>query len=140
MDKKQFLSIAREFFREKGCQIIKNSRFIYQEPDFDVEFLMFHSNYGEYYYLEYFFYLHGMDSYYPKSLESSSGRVKVMEKWEIEYLEINPEVFAERLEKAFDAVLKPIFEQGMQYVVELWKKHKCLFFPDAVKYLKSIDK
>ena len=140
MEKKQFLSIAREFFREKGCQIIKNSRFIYQEPDFDVKFEMTHSNFGEYYYLNYFIYLHGANIFYSKSASCTSGRVKVMETYEMFYLEIDPNVFARRLEKAFDAVLKPIFEKGFPYIVYMWKKNICHFYGDAERYLKSIDK
>ena len=127
MEKKQFLSIAREFFREKGCQIIKNSRFIYQEPDFDVEFEMTHSNFGEYYYLDYFIYLHGANIFYPKSMPYTSGRLKVMKTNEIYYLDIDPSIFAKRLEKAFDAVLKPIFEKGFPYIVYMWKKKSLRF-------------
>ena len=140
MEKKQFLSIAREFFREKGCQIIKNSRFIYQGLDFDVKFEMTHSNFGEYYYLDYFIYLHGANIYYSKSLSCTSGRLKVMKTYEIYYLEIDANIFAQRLEKAFDAVLKPIFEQGLPYIVHMWKKDLCQFYGDAERYLKSIDK
>ena len=140
MEKKQFLSIAREFFREKGCQIIKNSRFIYQEPDFDVAFEMTHSNFGEYYYLDYFIYLHGANIFYSKSPPYTSGRLKVMKTNEIYYLDIDPSIFAKRLEKAFDAVLEPIFEKGFPYIVYMWKKNICQFYGDAELYLKSIDK
>ncbi len=109
MDKKQFLLIARNFFKEKGCQIIKNSRFIYQSEAFDVEFQMMHSNFGEYYYLSYYFYSHGMGSYYPTSDECASGRVSdLMSTPEIYYLDIEQDDFSKRLERVFDEELKPI--------------------------------
>lgn len=109
MEKKQFLAIARRFFKEKGCQIIKNSRFVYQTVKFDVEFQMMRSNFGEYYYLQYYFYFHEMGIYYPTPLFSATGRVeRLMQSSEIYYWDIEPEEFSKCLEAAFDEELKPI--------------------------------
>ena len=140
MEKKQFLSISRNFFRENGCQIIKGSRFIRQMATFDVEFQMMHSNFGEYYYLQYYFYLHGANSCYPTTWACSSSRIKVMDTWEIYYLEIDPNDFLAKLEKAYSDTLKPVFELGEPYIVELWKNKKVTFIGDAPNYLQSIDK
>ena len=141
MDKKQFLSISRKFFKEKGCQIIKNSRFIYQTEEFDVEFQMMHSNFGEYYYLSYYFYLHGMGSYYPTSDECASGRVSdLMSTPEIYYLDIEQDDFSKRLERVFDEELKPIMEQGLSYIMKLWKSQKLLLFAGTTKYMQSLEK
>lgn len=141
MDKKQFLSISRRFFKEKGCQIIKNSRFIYQAEKFDVEFQMMHSNFGEYYYLQYYFYFHEMGIFYPTPLFSATGRVeRLMQSSEIYYIDIKPEEFSKRLEEAFDKELKPIMEQGLPYIVYLWKTEKCMFFRGSKEYMQSLEK
>lgn len=141
MEKNKLLSITRKFFKEKGCQIIKRTSWVYQTESFDVEFHMLHSYFGQYYYLDYYFYLHGIGAYYPDSSFSASGRVNdLMDTPEIYYLEVDPNDFAQRLERAFNEELLPISVQGLPYVVRLWQKNEGLFFRGTGAYMESLAK
>ena len=132
MDKNEFKAFCKNEFYKRGYRKIKNMYFLTGNEGVMSSIELQKSNYGEEYYVNFYFYIGNVSSsLYPTLYEADVyGRIIVMSKKQkykgdyfetgaIEYEEYTEETLRPYFDKAFDERILPPVYQGKKYILNL---------------------
>lgn len=144
MDKKEFLDVSREYFRSIGFQILKKSKFYYDSDKLTLRVDLFHSNYGEYYCVEYVFRIKKLhpqviDPLNNEVWDTLTGRIVYNRNkgFPIEYQLWDKEDYISTLKELAQKQLFPIMQYDIKYIKKLAKNCESV---DAYILFKNDDK
>lgn len=128
MEKKEFLDINREYFKSIGFQTLKKSKFYYDSDKLTLRVKLFHSNYGEYYCVEYDFRLKILHSeigseFNDNIWDTVTGRLVYSRDkgFPIEYQSWDKEDYIHTLKPLAQKQLFPIMQYDIKYIKKLAK-------------------
>lgn len=128
MEKKEFLNANREYFKSIGFQTLKKSKFYYDSEKLTLRVNLFHSNYGEYYCVEYDFRLKTLHpdiglQFNDIVWDTMGGRLVYSRNkgFPIEYLLWGKEQYLSTLKALAEKQLFPIMQYDVKYIKQLAK-------------------
>ncbi len=123
MEKKEFLDISREYFKQLGFQSLKKSKFYYYAKELALCVWLQHSDYSEIYYINYDIQLKALhnNEQCDGSICDVRGRlVSARDRgFMVEYLLWNTDDYLKVLDELSKKQIVPIMEQGVKYVKKL---------------------
>lgn len=124
------MDVSREYFKSIGFQTLKKSKFYYESNELVLRVELFHSNFGEYYYIDYFIILKSLhnDVVFEDLNGDVSGRVVFDEKkcFDIKYTLLKKEEYLNALKNLSNKQILPIIKDGINYVKKLVDNNKAV--------------
>ena len=133
MDKKEIQDATREYFKSIGFQVLKKTRFFYDNDQLTLQVMMDHSHFSDLYTFYYYFRI--------KALHPEIKSMFTYEGWDtdggnlvynynkgfgVEYALWTKEKFLKELDLLVKKDIVPIMRDGISYIKKLAKNHRAL--------------
>lgn len=135
MDKKEIQDATREYFKSIGFQVLKKTRFFYDNDELTLQVMMDHSHFSDLYAFYYYFRIKALhpeikSMLNDESWDTAGGRItygyNATKKFAIEYSLWTKEKFLKELDLLVKKDVIPIIREGIPYIKKLAKNHRAL--------------
>lgn len=133
MDKKEIQDATREYFKSIGFQVLKKTRFFYDNDELTLQVMMDHSHFSDLYAFYYYFRIKALHPEIKSMLndevwDTLGGSLVYNNKkgFGVEYALWTKEKFLQELDLLVKKDVIPIIREGIPYIKKLAKNHRAL--------------